>query len=68
MRGGNADRVLFPLTRVRRGLPRFAALAAGDAPATIVAFGTSMTAEGRYLELMLPLLRERTGNGAIRSD
>jgi hypothetical protein len=57
----------------RRGIPRFANKVASGKPATIVAFGTSMTLHsrcgtrlgGRYLDRLLPRLSEAARNERI---
>jgi lysophospholipase L1-like esterase len=54
------------LLAVRDGIPRFAARARAGLPATIVAFGTSMTLFGQYLSRLPAALAAETGNARIR--
>ncbi len=54
------------LLALRDGVPRFAARARSGAPATIVAFGTSMTLFGQYLSRLPAALATTTGNANVR--
>ena len=52
--------------RARDGIPRFARRARSGEPATIVAYGTSMTQFGRYLARLPAVLEAVSGNARIR--
>jgi lysophospholipase L1-like esterase len=54
------------LLYVRDGIPRFARLVRDGKPATIVAYGTSMTRFGGYLARLPAVLDGRSGNARIR--
>jgi lysophospholipase L1-like esterase len=54
------------LLTLRDGIPRFAAKARAGEPATIVAFGTSMTLFGQYLARLPAALEAETHNASIR--
>ena len=54
------------LLAIREGLPRFAARLRAGAPATVVAFGTSMTLFGQYLARLPAALAAETGNAHVR--
>lgn len=51
---------------IRDGIPRFAARARAGLPATIVAYGTSMTLVAKYLARLPAVLEAETGNTRIR--
>lgn len=51
---------------VRGGAPRFANLIRSRRPVHIVVFGTSVTYDGHYLQLLVETLHRETGNEAIR--
>ena len=53
------------LLRVRDGIPRFAERVRAGGPATIVAYGTSMTLFGQYLSQLPTALAAATGNTRI---
>ncbi len=48
---------MTPILRVRAGIPRYARLLRDGEPATVVAFGTSLTLAGAYLERVPAALR-----------
>ena len=54
------------LLTLREGIPRFAARVRAGAPATVVAFGTSMTLFGQYLARLPAALAAATGNAQVR--
>jgi hypothetical protein len=56
----------MPLLTIRAGIPAFARRVRAGEPATIVAFGTSITLGGHYLAPLLPALAAATGNASVR--
>jgi lysophospholipase L1-like esterase len=57
---------LTAVLRARDGIPRFAARVRDGKPATIVAYGTSMTQFGRYLQPLPAVLAAESGDAPIR--
>ncbi len=55
-----------PVLTIRGGIPSFARRARAGEPLTVVAFGTSMTLFGHYLEPLSGALAAATGNAHIR--
>jgi lysophospholipase L1-like esterase len=55
-----------PLLEVRHGIPAFARRLQAGEPATVVAFGTSLTYRGQYLAHLLESLKAYAGDAGVR--